>query len=96
VINSSKGLDQNHCPFNTDSTKQEVGVNILSEDTVMMRHFRVYFFNTLTEKRCQYEVLEMMGRGGAGDNKGVEAATKRAEVIDTHKKGVEKKGALGQ
>jgi len=54
-----------------------------------MRQFRVYFFNTLTEKRCQYEVLETMR---AGDTMRAEAATKRAEIIDTHKKGVEKRG----
>lgn len=59
----------------------------------MMRQFRVYFFNTLTEKRCQYEVLEMMR---AGDTLGSEASTKRAEIIDTHKKGVEKKEVLVQ
>jgi hypothetical protein len=58
-----------------------------------MRQFRVYFFNTLTEKRCQYEVLEMMR---AGDTLGSEASTKRAEIIDTHKKGVEKKEVLVQ
>jgi len=27
---------------------------------------------------------------------GAEAATKKADIIDTHKKGVEKKGVLGQ
>jgi hypothetical protein len=32
----------------------------------------------------------------AGDTMGVEGATKRGEIIDKHKKGVEKKGALGQ
>jgi hypothetical protein len=41
----------------------------------------------------EYEVLEMMR---AGDTMGADAATKRAGIIDTHKKGVEKKGILGQ
>jgi hypothetical protein len=54
-----------------------------------MRQFRVYFFNTLTEKRCQYEVLETMR---TGDTMKAEAATKRAEITNTHKKGVEKWG----
>jgi hypothetical protein len=54
-----------------------------------MRQFRVYFFNTLTEKRCQYVVLETMM---AGDTMRAEATTKGAEITDTHKKGVEKWG----
>jgi len=59
----------------------------------MTRQFRVYFFYTLAEKMCKYEVLETMR---AGDTMGDEAASKRVEIIDTHKKGVEKKGVLGQ
>ena len=58
----------------------------------MMRQFRVYFFHTLAEKRCQYEVLEMVR---AGDTMGAEAAAKRAEIVDTHKKGLKRKGCWG-
>jgi hypothetical protein len=58
-----------------------------------MRQFRVNAFNTLTEKRCQYDVQKMMR---AEDTMGAEAAIKRAEIIETYTKRVEKKGVLGQ
>lgn len=54
-----------------------------------MRQFRENFFNTLTEKSCQFEVQKMMR---AGDPTPAEAATKRAEIIETNTKGLKRKG----